>query len=88
MKRKKVWIRCISNVNAELYYLHADLKQLFFVIHERVNIPPTALTPHLWSYRSRITLEHLSQVVSTQKETSPILHEFLTKVTQFYYISI
>uniref|UniRef100_A0A1X7TWB5 RZ-type domain-containing protein n=1 Tax=Amphimedon queenslandica TaxID=400682 RepID=A0A1X7TWB5_AMPQE len=56
-----------------------DLNRLFFVIHERVNVPPTAVTPHLWSYHSRITLEHLSQVVSTQKETCPILHEFLKK---------
>lgn len=57
-----------------------DKDRFLYVIHEREELPLEAITPHLWSYRSHITLEHLLQVLQTQKDTCPILHEFLIQV--------
>jgi hypothetical protein len=40
------------------------------------------MDPHLWSYRQRISLEHLTQTLQDKKmkEKHPILHDFLQMV--------
>ena len=56
--------------------------QLFYLVYERVQVVEGTLDPHLWAYRSRITLEHLRQNLQQQnmKKKCPILHAFLQKV--------
>ena len=62
---------------------NADHDQLFFLVYEKVKYTEESLEPHLWTYRSRITLEHLRQSLHDKKlkETYPILHEFLQAVS-------
>ena len=64
-----------------IVFLQTDHDHLFYIIHEKVSVPPKAILPHLWTYRSRITLEHLFQTLQTKKGTCPILHEFLQQVS-------
>ena len=66
----------------------SDCDRLFYVIHERVRLSPKAITPHLWSYRSRITLEHLLQVLQTRKERYPILHEFVIQASCSLFLKV
>lgn len=56
--------------------------QLFYLVHEKVKVQEQNIEPHLWSYRQRISLEHLGQTIQGKnlKEKFPILHEFLQKV--------
>ena len=56
--------------------------QLFYLVYERVQVVEGSLNPHLWAYRSRITLEHLRQNLQQQnmRKKCPILHAFLQKV--------
>lgn len=71
---------CRHYINYIFY--HEDHDHLFDVIHERVELDQAskAIIPHLWSYRARITLEHLLQVLQPQKDNCPLLHEFLIQV--------
>ena len=52
------------------------------MVYERSSLAEGSLLPHLWTYRSRVTLEHLFQTLQAQKmkERCPILHEFLKEV--------
>ena len=56
--------------------------QLFYLVYECVQVAEGSLDPHLWAYRSRITLEHLRQNLQQQnmKKKCPILHAFLQEV--------
>ena len=56
-----------------------DHNQLFYLAYERVKVSVENMQPHLWSYRQRISLEHLGQTLKL-KDKYPILHEFLQKV--------
>ena len=51
-------------------------------MYEKVKYKEESLEPHLWTYRSRITLEHLRQTLQDEKmkEKYPILSEFLQAV--------
>ena len=72
-----------------IYFPFTDQDRLFYVIYEKVSVAPEAFLPHLWTYRSRITLEHLYQILQTQKDTYPILYEFLQQVnTQIFITSL
>ena len=62
----------------EIFCLDRD--RLFYTVYEKISVAPDAILPHLWSYRSRITLEHLFQALQAQKAICPILHEFLKEV--------
>ena len=55
---------------------------LFDLAYERVEVRETEIEPHLWSYRQRVSLEHLSQTLQQKKfkEKYPILHSFLQVV--------
>ena len=62
---------------------YVDHDQLFFLVYEKVKYTKDNLEPHLWTYRSRITLEHLRQSFHDKKlmKTYPILYEFLQAVS-------
>lgn len=66
-----------------LLFCNVDHDQLFFLVYEKVKYTQDNLEPHLWTYRSRITLEHLRQSLHDKKLTKayPILHEFLQAVS-------
>ena len=59
-------------------------------MYEKVKYKEESLEPHLWTYRSRITLEHLRQTLQEEKmrQDYPILSEFLQAVCYSitYYI--
>ena len=58
--------------------------QLFFLVYERMELMnESSIRPHLWTYHSRITLEHLAQTLQEKKmkEKHPILYEFLQSVS-------
>ena len=73
-----------------MFPLHyaTDHDQLFFLVYEKMAINSNSMEPHLWSYRQRISLEHLGQTLQEQKlkEKFPILHEFLQAVSLFFFI--
>ena len=71
----------------KIYFPFTDQDCLFYVIHEKVSVAPEAFLPHLWTYRSRITLEHLYQILQPQKDTYPILYEFLQQVNAEIFIT-
>lgn len=56
--------------------------QLFYLMYEKVKVSEDNMEPHLWSYRQRISLEHLGQTLQEKKlkEKYPILHAFLQVV--------
>ncbi|CAI8002399.1 E3 ubiquitin-protein ligase rnf213-alpha [Geodia barretti] len=49
---------------------------LYYLVYERAPMVKDSLEPHLWGYRPRITLEHLTRYLQQQKKF-PILEEFL-----------
>lgn len=59
-----------------------DHGQLFYLVYEKAKYKEESLEPHLWTYRSRIILEHLRQTLQEKKmkEKYPILYEFLQAV--------
>ena len=61
---------------------NADRDRLFYTVYEKSIVNEGSVLPHLWAYRSRITLEHLLQALQTynKKKECPILHQFLTEV--------
>lgn len=65
-----------------MYNNYVDHDQLFYLVYEKVAYKEESLEPHLWTYRSRITLEHLRQTLQEErmKEKYPILSEFLQAV--------
>lgn len=66
---------------ANIYY-NAEHDQLFYLVYERVKVQEGNMDPHLWTYRQRISLEHLGQTLQERelKDRYPILHEFLLMV--------
>lgn len=56
--------------------------QLFYLVYEKVKCKDEDIGPHLWTYRSRITIEHLQQTMQEKKMRTkhPILNEFLQAV--------
>lgn len=56
---------------------------MFYLMYERVQVAKESLEPHLWAYRSQITLEHLRQTLQQQnvKNKCPILCAFLQNVS-------
>ena len=57
--------------------------RLFNLVFEKVPVKEGGtLQPHLWTYRSRITLEHLTQTLHQwdMKDKCPILFSFLQEV--------
>ena len=60
----------------------AGQDKLFPIVYEKNKHKKTNLEPHLWSYRQRVSLEHLGQTLQDAqlKEKCPILHKFLSIV--------
>ena len=64
---------------------------MFFLVYERTELMnELSIQPHLWTYHSRITLEHLAQTLQEKKmkEKHPILYEFLQAVSYSNYLSL
>ena len=57
----------------------AEPDQLFYLVHERVKVSSDCMGPHLWTYRQRVSLEHLGFTLQKNmvKVEYPLLHEFL-----------
>ena len=64
-------------------YVGAGQDKLFSIVYEKNKHKKTNLEPHLWSYRQRVSLEHLGQTLQDAqlKEKCPILHDFLEAVS-------
>ena len=83
---KTRWIRCEISLCALLWFKFlckwVDHGQLFHLVYEKVKYKEESLEPHLWTYRSRITLDHLRQTLQEEKmrQDYPILSEFLEAV--------
>ncbi len=58
----------------------SDCDRLFYSVCEKKAIAKESILPSLWTYRSRITLEHLLQMVKNQR-TCPVLLEFLNEAS-------
>ncbi len=74
-----LWLHVHTTVTL---YSSVEQDRLFFVVYERVKVVGAGMGPHLWTYRSRITLEHLNLILQRKnfKEKHPILYEFLQQV--------
>ena len=73
----ELWMLCFLPPTPAL----TDHGPLFYIVHECMGeVVQDSLEPHLWGYRPRITLEHLTRHIQQQKEDFPILIEFLEKV--------
>ena len=57
-----------------------DCDRLFYTVCEKKAIAKKSILPSLWTYRSRVTLEHLLQMVKNER-TCTILLEFLNQVS-------
>ena len=57
----------------------AEPDQLFYLVYERVKVSSASMGPHLWTYRQRVSLEHLGLTLQENKVKVeyPLLHEFL-----------
>ncbi len=59
---------------------------MFYHIYEKAEVDSSSLEPHLWSYRQKISLEHIAQTLCEKKlhEMCPVLHQFLQLVCIVY----
>lgn len=64
--------------------------KLLFLVYEKNKVSNKDIEPHLWTYRQRISLEHLGQTLQEKalKEKYPILYEFLRVVSIGIRISL
>ena len=53
---------------------------LLYMVYEHGSATDKSLEPYLWTYRSRITLEHLALLLQPQQDKYRILAEFLKQV--------
>ena len=73
-----------------LILLHIpEQDRLLYTVYEKSSVAEGSVNPHLWTYRSRITLEHLFQTLQAQdkRKECPILYHFLTEVRLIYLTS-
>ena len=69
-----------SNIQTSSYTCFTEHDPLYYLVYERTPVAKGSLEPHLWGYRPRITLEHLTRYMQQQKKKFPILEEFLKSV--------
>ena len=69
----------LCEVNSKKLLLCPEHDPLYYLVYERAPMVKDSLEPHLWGYRPRITLEHLTRYLQQQKKF-PILEEFLKNV--------
>ena len=53
---------------------------IYSLVYEHTHVMKDSLELHLWGYRPRITLEHLTRYMQQQKKKFPILEGFLKNV--------
>lgn len=61
---------------------------LFQIVYEKVSVSEKNFQPHLWTFRSRITLEHLTRLLRQKRirENHMLLFEFMQVVGVFVII--
>ena len=66
-----------------LYNVGIGQDDLFCIVYEKNKMKKGILEPHLWSYRQKISLEHLGLTLQDiqLKERFPILYHFLQVVS-------
>ena len=86
MIRKVLFLLCIC-VEVLIYMYVAiltviliDDDPLFYLVYERMPVVEGSLEPHLWGYRPRVTLEHLTRYMQQQNTKFPVLEKFLSEV--------
>ena len=73
-----------------LFVLITEHDQLLILAYERINLKNELdIEPHLWSYHSRITIEHLAQTLQEKemRKSHPILYGFLQAVSPSVTVS-
>ena len=60
--------------------MQTEHDQLFHLAYERAKVDEGRLEPHVWSFRSRITVDHLRNSIR-KKEMVKILNAFLEAVS-------
>ena len=58
------------------------------MVNEKDESDEPSMTPHLWSYRPKITVEHLTHYLDqgNYKKQYPILHAFLKQVCNLLWV--
>ena len=58
------------------------------MVNEKGESDEPSMTPHLWSYRPKVTVEHLSHYLEkgNYKKRFPILHQFLKQVCGLFMV--
>ena len=77
------WCVFLANVCMYSHFLQIpEQDRLLYTVFEKNSVAESSIAPHLWTYRSRITLEHLFQTLQAQdkRKECPILYQFLTQV--------
>ena len=70
---------------------NTDHGKLFQIVYEKETKQREEMEAHIWSYRPRITLKHLSLSLLREKDASSdisVLKEFLKKVCKWHYSSM
>ena len=77
----------IKSSNQLCMCMNAGQDRLLQIIYEKNKVNKINLEPHLWSYRQRVSLEHLGVTIQDKrlKEKYPVLHEFLSVVSFYAY---
>ena len=84
-KEGEIFILFIIILILIMHILYVDRDRLFYTVCEKTSVSKGNILPSLWAYRSRITLEHLLQLVKNQKQF-PLLLEFLNEVKNFVHL--
>ena len=82
--KERRWVNDTTTIHLFTYLSCTEQDQLLYTSYEKSSLisSSSSILPHLWTYRSRITLEHLYQTLLSQKmkDKCPILVEFLKAV--------
>ena len=81
--KKDLFSATLCDCRDYFFFSLAEHDQLFYLVHEKVKVKSESLGPHLWTYRQKISLEHLGLTLKEEKlkKAYPILHVFLVEVS-------
>ena len=68
-----------------MIYPLSEQVQLLKTAFETEAVTSDDVKLHLWTYRQRVSLEHLRLTMLTSKEKFPLLYQFLQLVSQLGY---
>ena len=75
----------VNGENNSFYFL-SDRDRLFYTVYEKKAVTNQGIAPSLWTYRSRITLEHLTHMLVKNKNCT-MLQGFLKEVREYMQFS-